>query len=260
MDENKKNESEAKDPVEELTDEMSELEQQSQQAEQNTADSSQEDDSQQTTEQSSDDKVESEQKENTEEDTEEDTQSEDAQTEPSDSGQKPKDILQKRIIGGFIDFVIVGAATSFMYMPGAVFLPGGTFNLSNAYGFFLFTAAAIILLVKDMPFKVGPLENQTPGKKAMGIKVCKLNGEPIDMNLSIKRNLLTASPYIAAAISMLFSVIHIQYVTFFISLIAFAVLSTASIVALGYEMYGIHSDSQGRKWGDKYAETIVKPE
>ena len=167
------------------------------------------------------------------------------------------DIFAKRLIAGFIDGVIIGAAATILLLPGMIFLPKSPVNIASVYGFFVFTAAAVLMLIKDMPYKFWELDNQTPGKKVMHIKVTDLQGNPISMGMSMKRNFLPAVPFMVSAISMLFTVIHIPFITPIIGFVVFLPMSMLAVIAVIFEIVRIYLGERHRRFGDTMAGTIV---
>lgn len=167
------------------------------------------------------------------------------------------DIFAKRLIAGFIDGVIIGATASVLLLPGMIFLPKSPVSIASVYGFFVFCAAAALMLIKDMPYKFWELENQTPGKKVMHIKVTDLQGNPINMGMSIKRNFLPAVPFMVSAISMLFTVIHIPIISPIIGFVVFLPMSMLATLAVIFEVYRLYAGERNRRFGDTTAGTIV---
>lgn len=166
-------------------------------------------------------------------------------------------ILVKRLLATFIDMVIVGVAAVLLALPAMFVLPSRPVNLGMLFSFIVYVAAAAIILVKDMPFEFMGLDGQTPGKKAMNIRVTDLNKEPITMEKSIKRNIVPASGYIVSALSALLNVVHIPFITGLASLFVIVPLFLVCMCALIYEVYQIYSDPMHRRWGDNLAGTVV---
>ncbi len=168
-----------------------------------------------------------------------------------------ENIFLKRIIACFLDSFMVGAFAAISLLPGLFLLPYKPINILAIYGFFIFAAAAGIILIKDTPFQIGPFDSQTPGKKAMNIKVYDLNKKPITMEMSIKRNIVPAFPFIISAISFLIRVIPFGFITSILGLVLILPLLLLSVIAMAYEVYKIYSGKQHRRWGDEFSGTIV---
>lgn len=163
-------------------------------------------------------------------------------------------ILQKRLIATFIDFVLIGVAVIFLSLIPMFVLPG---KLAALVGFFVSAVAATLILLKDSPYKIGNLlDGQTPGKKAMNIRVTDLNGEPITAEMSAKRNIIPALPYIIGALGQFSSVLP-TIVSGLIGLLIILPLMSLAVIAIIYEIYQIYSGERNRRWGDTFAGTIV---
>ena len=161
-------------------------------------------------------------------------------------------ILQKRLLATFIDLVLVGVVAAVLLFMATMFLPR---LLGALFSFFVLTGAGALILVKDMPFKYGEFDSQSPGKKAMNIRVTDLQGDPITVKQSIQRNAILAMPYVVMALGSLFSIIPILGLlgTLLIVLPLLLITSGANI----YEIYRIYSGERNRRWGDELAGTIV---
>ncbi len=189
----------------------------------------------------------------------ENNSTESAANSGSSTGQFHLDkILQKRLIATFIDLVIVGVASILLTLPAMIILPSSPVNFAALFSFFVAAAAAGIILVKDMPFRMTDmLDSQTPGKKAMNIRVTDLKGQPITLQMSIHRNIIPALPFVVGGLANLLNVVQIPVVsglaTFFIILPLMAVAVLANI----FEIYKIFSGERNRRWGDEFAGTIV---
>ncbi|GAB4274568.1 MAG: hypothetical protein Kow0029_15040 [Candidatus Rifleibacteriota bacterium] len=168
-----------------------------------------------------------------------------------------ENILIKRFIATFIDMVLIGVASTILIIPAMLILPKSPINLGALFCFFVFSAATAAILLKDTPFKFAELDGQTPGKKAMNIRVTDLNKKPITMQQSIQRNLIPASGYVIAAISSLINVIPLGPISGILGLFVVLPLLFLCFMANAYELYKIFSDPQHRRWGDQIAGTIV---
>lgn len=161
-------------------------------------------------------------------------------------------ILQKRLLATFIDLVLVGVISSLLIFVAVFILPS---ILSSIFSFFVFMASSVLILIKDMPFKIGELDSQTPGKKAMNIRVTDLQGNPISLKQSIQRNAILAMPYVVSALGSLFAMIPIIGVVG--TLLIVLPLMMITFIANCYEIYRIYSGERNRRWGDEFAGTIV---
>ncbi|MGM0599163.1 MAG: RDD family protein [Candidatus Rifleibacteriota bacterium] len=166
-------------------------------------------------------------------------------------------ILGKRLVATFIDFILVGVAAMIITFPAYFVLPSSPVNLGALASAIVWGLAAAAILLKDTPFQAGPFDGQTPGKKAMGIRVTDMNKKPITSQQSIKRNLIPASGYVLAAISSLLNVIRIPIISGMMGFFIILPLMGISFLAILFEVYKIYSGPQNRRWGDTLAGTIV---
>jgi uncharacterized RDD family membrane protein YckC len=166
-------------------------------------------------------------------------------------------ILGKRLVATFIDFVLVGVAAVVISLPAYFILPSTPVNLGALANAIVWGLGAAAILLKDMPFQIGPLDGQSPGKKAMGIRVTDMNKKPITMQQSVKRNLSPASGYVIATISSLLNVIRIPIISGMMGFFIILPLMAISFLAILFEVYKIYSGPQNRRWGDELAGTIV---
>lgn len=167
-------------------------------------------------------------------------------------------LIFKRFIGTFIDMVMITVPAIIITLPAFFLLPQKPVNLAALFNFLVFLAAGAVMLVKDMPFQLGPLEGQTPGKKAMNIRVTDLTGRPITLMMSVRRNIIPALPLLVSAISAAIYIIPIPIISELASLFIVMPLFLVSLAANIFEIYKIHTGDQNRRWGDVFAGTMVK--
>jgi uncharacterized RDD family membrane protein YckC len=167
-------------------------------------------------------------------------------------------LIFKRFIGTFIDLVMITVPAVIITLPAFFLLPQKPVNLAAAFNFLIFLAAGIAVLVKDTPFQLGPLDGQTPGKKAMNIRVTTLVGRPITMGMSIRRNIIPALPLLVSAISAAIYIVPIPFLSEIASMVIVLPLFLISLLANFFEIYKIHTGDQNRRWGDTLAGTVVK--
>jgi len=168
--------------------------------------------------------------------------------------------LKKRLMAAFVDSVFVGAASMFVMLPLAFLpLPSIIINLLTMLVMAFF---GFVMLMKDSPYRiVDVLDKQSPGKKVMGIRVWSGNkSDPITAEQSIRRNLVFALPYAWMIVVLAMRLIPIAFIRdiliFGISAGGFLLV----LVAYGFEIYMMAKDLEGRRWGDRQANTIVLPE
>ncbi|MBU1107558.1 MAG: RDD family protein [Candidatus Riflebacteria bacterium] len=162
-------------------------------------------------------------------------------------------ILQKRLLATFIDLVLVGVVAAVLIFIATMVL--GQF-FGSLFSFFVLAASAVIVLVKDMPFKFGELDCQSPGKKAMNIRVTDLQGNSITLKQSMQRNFILAMPYVLSALGSLLGAIPLG-IGFIGTLFIVMPLMFIASIANVYEIYRIYSGERNRRWGDELAGTIV---
>lgn len=167
-------------------------------------------------------------------------------------------LIFKRFIGTFIDMVMISVPAIIITLPAFFLLPQKPVNLAALFNFLVFLAAGAIMLIKDMPFQLGPLEGQTPGKKAMNIRVTDLAGRPITLIMSVRRNIIPSLPLLVSAISAAIYIIPIPVISELASIFIVMPLFLVSLAANIFEIYKIHTGDQNRRWGDVFAGTMVK--
>ncbi len=166
-------------------------------------------------------------------------------------------VFGKRLLATFIDMVIIGVGAAVVSLIAAFILPRSPLNFAAIFNLFVFTAAAAAMLLKDMPYEFAGLDGQSPGKKAMGIRVTDLNKKPLTMEQSIKRNLIPASGYMIAVISSLLNAIPIGFIAGLAGFFIVLPLLAISFLANMFEIYKMYASPMNRRWGDTLANTIV---
>lgn len=167
-------------------------------------------------------------------------------------------LIFKRFIGTFIDLVMVTVPAVIITLPAFFLLPQKPVNMAAMFNFLVFLAAGVAIMMKDTPFQFGPLDGQTPGKKAMNIRVTTLVGRPITMAMSIKRNIIPALPLLVSAVSAAIYIVPIPIISEIASVAIVLPLFLISLAANIFEIYKIQTGEQNRRWGDQLAGTIVK--
>jgi uncharacterized RDD family membrane protein YckC len=134
--------------------------------------------------------------------------------------------LTKRAVAGIIDGV---AAVLVGFIP----LVGGL--LSTAYWL-----ARDGLDLEFMP-------NRSLGKKVVGLKPVMLDGRPVDLETSLKRN-------------WPFAISGVAQILLFIPIIGWLLMVPVALLALAaviVEVFLVLTDDEGRRLGDRFAETRV---
>lgn len=143
-----------------------------------------------------------------------------------DPEARPAPDLSKRAVAALID-----AAVGFVL--GLVPVLGGF-------------AAAAYWLVRD-GLDVEVMDRRSLGKRVMGLRPVRLDGAPMDVATSARRNWMFA---IGGAVSVLA----------FIPIVGWLLMVPVALVALAlslYEIYKVLTDDEGRRWGDRQAGTKV---
>lgn len=165
--------------------------------------------------------------------------------------------FKRRLMAAFVDCVCAGAACMFTMLPLSFLpLPGIVINLlvMLVMAFFGF-----VMLMKDSPYRIADLlDRQSPGKKVMGIRVWAANkSDPISGEQSIKRNLVFAVPYLWMVVVLAMRLVPVEFIRN-ILVYTFSGLGFLFVLAaFGFEIFMMSKDPEGRRWGDKKADTIV---
>lgn len=166
---------------------------------------------------------------------------EEATEAPEASAKLP---MSTRILGGFIDGLIAGVAGAIVSSILGVVHAG-----LGAIGGGL--AGAAYMLLRDSILGNG----QSIGKKAMKYQVVGPDGKPCTQELSIKRNLPLALASIASA--ALGIIAFIPVVGPLLAGLAGIIVGLLGLVINIAEVYFIHSDPKGNRYGDKFAGTTT---
>jgi uncharacterized RDD family membrane protein YckC len=154
---------------------------------------------------------------------------ENSQSPSQESGAKSagkKADLGKRFIAIIIDIVIT-------ILVGFIPFIGGL--IGTAY----------MLLRDGLHYEF--MDHRSVGKKLVKLRPVTLDGKPVDIIVSIKRN-------------WMFALGALVYVLFYIPILGWALIPIVSITALALciiELILVITDEEGRRWGDKLAETKV---
>lgn len=164
------------------------------------------------------------------------------------------DMLKRRVIACFVDVVFLGALAGILQ----IFLRVIPYDiLRDILALMVTSFFCFVTLAKDGPtWFIEALRGQSPGKKAMGLIVTKLDGQTnITFRDSIVRNIPLAVPYGILLIPMIGS-----YLTFIPRIVFFSIGLLGALVYLllmGLEVLLMYKDPDMRRWGDKKAETRV---
>ena len=155
------------------------------------------------------------------------TITEDSTTDGQQSADSEEEVdLAKRFLATLIDGVVVAFCSAIPIIGGLV-------------GIFYF-------LVRD-GLSLSFLQGRSLGKMFMGLQVVRMDGNPMDLETSVRRNWMFA----VAPITGLLMWIP------FLGKLFIPVAILLSIVIGLFEIYNLVSDDEGRRWGDRLAGTRV---
>jgi uncharacterized RDD family membrane protein YckC len=140
--------------------------------------------------------------------------------------QPGKADLGKRIVAAVIDGVLCAVVAWIPFIGGIV--------------------AAAYVLVRD-GLELEFADRRSIGKKVMKLRPVRLDGQPMDIGTSVKRNLI----FVVGAVGAIFAIIPI------LGWIIAILLGIAALVLGAVELALIVTDPEGRRMGDKMAGTKV---
>ena len=152
--------------------------------------------------------------------------------------------LQTRILGGLIDGIIAGVAAGVIGGALGAVLGGIGLIIGQAVG-------GAYMLLRDSILGNG----QSVGKKVMKYQVVGSDGKPCTQELSIKRNITLAFGYITGVVLGIVALVPVIG-----PLIAGLAGMLTGLIGLGItvaEVYFVHSDNKGNRYGDKFAGTTT---
>ncbi len=107
-------------------------------------------------------------------------------------------------------------------------------------------AGVAYYVVRD-GLRVEFMDGRSIGKHVMGIDVVRLDGRPMDLETSIRRN-------------WMWSIGALTGTLVYIPILGWMLIPFVALVGIGiglYEAYRVLSDPEGRRWGDEMAGTLV---
>lgn len=182
----------------------------------------------------------------------------------TDPAENKTEILKRRLQAAVIDGGTIGFTFILLEIIPYVLLAKVSYLLAQLFLVFICLLFGGVTLFKDGPYSFRfadiNLEAQSLGKKFMGLRVLKQDGKtPITWNESAQRNMPLAIPYFLVMITILitaatsFMPLALQIIPFLISILVFFI----SVGIIGFELFNIWKDPQGRRWGDRLAGTTV---
>lgn len=164
------------------------------------------------------------------------------------------DMLKRRIIACFVDVVFLGAL-AFIIHIGLRIIPFPDI-IRDFFSGLIFAFFGFLTLAKDGPtWFIEMLRGQSPGKKAMGLIVVKLDGKTnISFRDSIVRNIPMGLPYALALFVQIAR--YVPFISGYLILMAIPGFLLCWAV-VGLELLLMYKDPEMRRWGDYRAETRV---
>lgn len=107
-------------------------------------------------------------------------------------------------------------------------------------------AGAAYLVVRD-GLEVEFMNERSFGKRVMNLDVVRLDGQPMDLETSARRNWMLGIGGITGALA-------------YIPILGWVLIPIVGLIGLVigvYEGYRVLTDSEGRRWGDEMARTKV---
>lgn len=138
----------------------------------------------------------------------------------------PKAELSKRFIAAVIDGVVAAVLSVIPVVGGLV--------------------AAAYMVVRD-GLEVDFMKNRSLGKKVMKLRPLGLDGRPVDLATSVRRN-------------WMFGIGALTGLLIYIPILGWALIPVVGLIGLAigiYEVYRVVTDPEGRRWGDQLAGTKV---
>jgi uncharacterized RDD family membrane protein YckC len=140
----------------------------------------------------------------------------------------------KRILAKFLDAIFAAIIfwVAYLIVPGAFFASLVAAIVAGAY-----------LLVKD-GLDLDLMRRQSLGKRIVGLSVVRLDGSPMDVEASVRRNWMFAIGYLTQAAAFGWGVLA-------------TLISLAALALVIYELFRLITATDGRRWGDELAHTQV---
>lgn len=160
---------------------------------------------------------------------------------------QPKAEPWKRIVAYIIDVLII-AIIATPISVAAAFMG----NFMSYVGSIVASAAILVFVLCRDALPIEALKGSSPGKMVFGIRAQTMNGQVLDFETSARRNAPLA---VGAASSLLANLLD------FIPVLPLIISSLGGLAALGlaiFELVQLFNDVDNRRWGDRFADTIVR--
>ncbi len=102
------------------------------------------------------------------------------------------------------------------------------------------------MLVRD-GLELDFMNQRSIGKHLIGLKTVRLDGRPMDIETSVRRN-------------WMWGIGAINSILIWIPILGWMLMPVVAIAAIAiglYEVYNVFTDPEGRRWGDRTADTKV---
>lgn len=151
---------------------------------------------------------------------------------PAGAGVQAPDVVRR-----FAAKLVDAAVATLLFWITASVLPAGMFTT----GLFAAIVAGAYWLVGD-GLEVEFMRHRSLGKRLLGLAVVRLDGRPMDLEASIRRNWMFAIGFFS---------------TIFGSLALSLLMLLAATALLAFETFRVAFAVDGRRWGDDLAATRV---
>jgi uncharacterized RDD family membrane protein YckC len=134
--------------------------------------------------------------------------------------------LTKRFLAALIDGLLAGGVSLIPFIGGII--------------------GALYILLRD-GLQLDFMDQRSIGKKVMKLRPIRLDGQPMDVGTSVKRNITLCF----GAVASIFVIIPI------LGWIVAILLGIVGLIVAIIELVLVLTDAEGRRWGDKLAGTKV---
>ena len=138
--------------------------------------------------------------------------------------------LSTRFVAALIDGVI---ASILGFLLGWIPLVGGM-------------VGGLYVIARD-GVEIGPVRYRSVGKYVMGLRPQRLDGQPMDLETSVRRNWILGLSVLVPVVSL---------VPFLGGLLS-GLISVTAFIMVAAEIYFLVTTSDQRRWGDRFAGTRV---
>lgn len=164
----------------------------------------------------------------------------------------------KRIIAKFLDLVFIFSSTMILCLFIIILSPILPKFILNIILAIVFGLGCLCVLLLDGPYTIAVFDQQSIGKKFLGLKVVFRNSkQSISYLASAKRNMLLASPYFVLVLFCILDMFNVNLISAYKYYIFIFVFVVVCFVSYGVEIYTFLKSPQNIRYGDVFADTIV---